>query len=322
MSGRVRRASGCLLVALMVLVGCSGGTIETPADTLAANGQPDSAFGYVIDAVPAGYELCGVSVPSALSVEADSAASLHVYADLTLEDPYVGVLYGVAVFPAGPVADLELGETVEVTVAGGEALLGGLDGLLIANLPAGDGQALTYRADAERIVQVAVRGRDDVDLVELAAGVVVADDGATLDVSVLPEGYGDLGDVYQLEGQPQFLFSLDHQLRDVEGGALEDQLTLLGAAGDVASMEAFRFRALSSERIVVGASDGVAANIGVDETGPFVVSWMADDNLILRLFSFDLDEQRLAALAESARRVDGEAWDDIRARYDPAVCQT
>lgn len=321
MSRRVRRASVCLLGALVVLVGCSGDSIETPADTLAADGQPDSPFGYVIDAVPAGYELCGVSVPSALSVEADSAASLHVYGDLTLDDPYAGVLYGVAVFPAGPIADLELGEAVEVTVSGVDALLGGLDGLLIANLPAGEGHVLTYRADADRIVQIAVRGRDDVDLAELAAGVAVADDGATLDHSVLPEGYGDLGDVYQLEGQPQFLFSLDHQLRNVEDGALEDQLTLLGAAGDVASMEAFRFRALSSERIAVGSAAAVAANIGSDDTGPFVVSWMAEEDLILRVFSFDLDEQRLAAIAESARRVNGETWDDIRARYDPAVCQ-
>jgi hypothetical protein len=196
--------------------------------------------------------------------------------------------------------------------------LGGLDGLVVAILPAEQGQTLTWRIDDERIVQLVVRGSTDVDLVSLAKSVEIDGGVAQLDVGGLPSGYVELGDVYQLEGQPQFLFALDY--RPPESAADQDQMTLLGASGGFASMEAFRFRAVTSERVEVNGQPGVAANIGTAEQPRQLVSWMADDGLILRVFSLEQSPDAVLAAANSAARVDGDEWDVLKDEFDLQNC--
>lgn len=315
-----RRTAPLVLVGVAGLVvgACSSAGLETPRDTLEREDPPDSPFGYVLGEPPEGYELCAITTPSALSLRSDASASLYVYGDGSLDDPYDGPLYGVALFAAGPLDELPLGDTTGVDVAGEPGLLGGADGLLVASLPEAAGQVLTYRADDDRIVQLIARGDDTADLVALAGAVEVARDRATISLDALPPGYRDLGDVYELEGRPQFRFSVDYQRR--AGGGLDDQLTVLGAVGDLASMQAFRFRAASSEIVDVSGSPGVAADIGDSGEGPHVVSWLVEDELILRVFSFELGSDELLDRARSVERVDGEAWDDLRSRFDPATC--
>lgn len=274
----------------------------------------------MLAAAPDGYALCAITTPSALSITSEPSASLHVYGDGVLADPYDGPLIGVAAFEAGPLADLPLGVTTDVTVGGAPGRLGRTDGLLVADLPAETGRVLTYQEGA-RTLQLVVRGDDDVDLLALAAGVRRGDGPfeTTIDAGALPAGFVALGDLYQLEGRARFRFAVDYQRRD-EAGAITDQVTLLGAEGDAASMEAFRFRAASSEVVDVNGSPGISADIGPEGTGPRVVSWLVGDDLILRIFSFRLSRTELLDLATQVRLVDGDEWQDLRAEFDPALC--
>ncbi len=297
-------------------MGCGGG-LETPADTLERSEVPDSPFGYVIGSVPEGYELCAVTTPSAFSMASDPSASLVMYGRTDVADAYAAALIGVALLTTAPLADLPLGVTEDVSVRGTEARLGRTDGLLAADLPAETGRVLTFRVDDDRTVQVVVRGDDELDIVALAEGVELSDDVASL--GSIPDGFEELGDLYQLEGRAQFRFALDHQLADDDG--LADQVTLLGSQGDRASLEAFRFRAARSEVIDVNGAFGIAADIGPDDQGPFVVSWLAEDDLILRIFSFIIPTAELEAVAASVERVDGPAWDFLRTDFDVARCE-
>ncbi len=320
MPGR-RRWAAVVALAALAGSGCSSGGLETPRDALEQEGDPASPFGYVLAEPPGGYELCAISTPSALSLRSEATASLHVYGDASLDDPYDGPLYGVALFAAGPLDELALGRTTEGDDGGAPGLLGGADGLLVASLPENAGQVLTYRADEDRIVQLAARGTDSADLVPLASAVEVDGDRATIDLDALPAGYRDLGDVYELEGRPRFRFSVDYQRR-AEGGGLDDQLTVLGAAGGLESMQAFRFRAAISEVVDVAGSPGVVADIGGSGEGPHVATWLVEGELIVRVFSFELDADALMALAETVVRVDGAEWDELRSSFDPPTCGT
>jgi len=306
------------VAAIVVGAACSSG-LETPADTLGDREETDSPFGWVLDELPDDYALCAVTTPSPLSLESDAGATLHVYGNLALDDPYEGPLYAVALFPAGPITGLDLGATTEAEVDGDLAFVGGADGLQVATLPDDAGRVLTFSPVESIVAQVIVRNDADIDLVELAEGVVVGGGVATLAPEVLPPGFVDLGDLYQLEGRAQFRFSLDHQAVD-ETGALADQLTLLGSTGDAASMEAFRFRVPTSNRIDVGGVSGVTADLGVDGGGPWVVSWMPHEGLVLRVFSFRISPPELTAIAAAARRVEGSEWADLQDEFDPSVC--
>lgn len=324
----MRRLAGTALACALVLAACSGGGLETPAETLRRTPEAPPTSGWVLDAAPEGYELCSLGTASALSLTSESEASLHMYGDGDLDDPYAGSLYGVATFPAVGLVELPLGATedvtVEVDVGDGPrprpARLGRIDGLLVAELPAAAGSLVTFSAPDDRIVQLAVRGDDDVDLVELAEAVVVTDGTATLDLAALPAGFVSLGDRYELESRTRFRFSLDYQLRD-DAGALEDQVTLLGAAGDAASMNAFRFGAATAVAVDVAGWPGVVADIGSTGDGPHVVSWLVDDELILRVFSFRLGPDRLVELARGAREVTGAEWAELVEAFDPATCE-
>ncbi|MFV2038688.1 MAG: hypothetical protein ACC660_00425 [Acidimicrobiales bacterium] len=303
----------------LIAAACTSG-LESPAETLRPGGDSESTFGYVVDPAPDGYALCAITTPSGLSIRPDASASLHVYADGSLDDPYSGPLYAVALFAAGSLDDLQLGDAEAVEVSGAAGWLGTLDGLQLADLPA-DGQLLTYRADAERIVQLAFRGDAPVDMVDLAASVLVDDNVATLAPEGLPPGFVDLGDVEQLEGSAQFLFSLDYQLRTGGDGELLDQLTLLGSAGDATLAEAFRFRAAVSERVDVNGFPGVVADVGSSGAGPYVVSWLVNDALLVRLFSRSIQPDDLLTVARGVRRIDGSEWDELRGDFDPGNCQ-
>lgn len=319
----MRRLAAAAVAANLVVAACSSG-LETPAETLRRDDPAVSTFGYVLDTLPDGYELCAISTPSALSLQSDTSASLEVYGDGTLADPYAGPLYGVARFEAERLAELPLGDTTDTEVQGVPARLGGGDSLLIAALPTDAARVLTFQRDdapgGRVTIQVIVRNDDSADIEALAAAVESGDDTATLPPEALPDGFVGLGDLYQLEGRPQFRFSLDHQAGAADDGSLEDQLTLLGTTGDAVSMEAFRFRASASERVSVGGAPGVAADIGSTGEGPFVVSWLADDGLILRVFSFVIAPPDLLPVAQSARRVDGAEWRDLLEEFEPGSC--
>lgn len=314
----MRWVIGVLTLAL-VSGACSSG-IESPAETLAGGDRVDSPLGYVLDGLPEAYALCAVTTPSALSLQSDAAASLHVYGDATLDDPYVGPLYGVALFEAQSVDELELGPTTDVAVGDGVGELGGADGVQVATLPADAGRTLTFAPAEGKVAQLLVRNDDAVDLVALAEAVVVRGDVATISPDALPDGFADLGDLYQLEGRAQFRFSLDHQATDA-AGAIDDQLTLLGSTGDEASMEAFRFRVPESRRVDVAGAPGVTADLGVDGGGPWVVSWIPEDGLILRVFSFRIEPPELIDVAAGARRVAGDEWHALQDDFDPSRCQ-
>lgn len=274
-----------------------------------------------MDPPPEGYVLCAITTPSALSLRPNPGASLHVYGSDSLDDPYSGPLFGVALFAAGPLDGLSLGSVRSVDVDGTPAVLGTIDGLQVANLPAEAGRLISFRVDEERIVQLAVRGDEEVDLVVLAAAVVVVGDVATLPSDALPPNFTDLGDVYEQERRTQFRFSLDYQIRTDGDGPLEDQLTLLGSNGDSALAEAYRFRAAASTRVDVNGSPGVVAEMGSSGDGPNVVSWLVDGTLILRLFSRSIPPEQLLTVARTVRRADGTEWADLRARLDPGNCQ-
>ena len=133
----------------------------------------------------------------------------------------------------------------------------------------------------------------------------------------LPDGFADLGDLYELEGRRRFRFSLDYQR--LSAGA-EDAMTLLGNEGTAAELDAFRFRASSSQRIAVGGRTGVAADIGPGGVGPWVVTWVVEDDLTLRLFSFALEPDALQRVAESVDVVAGDDWLELIAEHDPPSC--
>jgi hypothetical protein len=314
------RPTTVALVLLLVAAGCSGGGLETPADTLNRSDEPESTFGYAITDVPDGYALCAVSTPSAFSLTSEPSASLMVYGEAAATDPYTGPLIGIALFEAVLLDDLPLGTTESVTVSGAPGRLGGADGLLGADLPADVGHVLTFRSADDKTVQVLVRGSEEFDLVELGEGVRIDDDVAALSTDAVPPGFVGLGDLYQLEGRAQFQFALDHQRPDADGG-LVDQITLLGSRGSREALEAFRFRAAVSEVIDVNGAYGVAADIGPDGTGPFVVSWMVDGDLILRMFSFAMRSAGLREVAASVERVEGDEWAELRSAFDPPQCE-
>jgi hypothetical protein len=313
------RGLGLSLCGALLAASCSSG-LETPADTLQSETLPGSDFGYVIDAVPDGYELCLVDTQPGLSVRAEGV-SLFVYGDGDLNDPYQGSLYGVAVFDGGPLATMELGETVDVEVDGVAARLGDISGLLLASLPATAGRLLTYNTSDARTIQLAVRGDDEVDLVELAGSVVISDEQATLSDSGLPNGFVSLGDLYQLDADAEFLFTLDYRVRNGSGSGFEDQITLLGTSGDESLLNAFRFRAGLSEVRKINGWPGVVAEVGSDGQGPQVVSWLVDGEVLLRVFSTVLSLEALSSVAQSVRRVGGGEWVELRDTFDPTTCQ-
>ena len=77
------------VVALALVVGsCSSG----------GGDSDESGFGYVLDEAPESYTLCSVNLPSGLSVTSGDDATLRVYGDGRLDDPYAGPLYGIASF--------------------------------------------------------------------------------------------------------------------------------------------------------------------------------------------------------------------------------
>jgi hypothetical protein len=191
--------------------------------------------------------------------------------------------------------------------------------LQLASLPPTAGNVLTW-SDGDHTVQLVVRGDDGVDLLDLATQVIERDGVATLAPEALPDGFVELGDVFQLEGQPRFLFSIDHQRATESGDGLVDQLTLLGSDGDRASMEAFRFRALTSSRVTVGDAPGVVADLGPTGDGPWVVTWTPTDGVILSIFSFALQPDALMEVAQSVRRVEGEQWQAMRSQTDLLGC--
>jgi hypothetical protein len=295
--------------------------LTSPANDLASrDAAPESTFGYTIGLPPEGYELCAVSVPSALSVRSDETASLRVFADAEADDPYGGPLYGLAVFDAAPLDQLPLGDTTPATVDGLDARLGAMDGFQLATLPAEAGQLLTWVLPEGPTVQLAVRNDDDADLVAIAEGVDIDGSVATIDPEALPVEPLDLGDLYLLLGRPQFRFSVDYQIRDADGD-LTDQLTLLGVAGDMASMEATRFRSAESRRVEVEGSVGVVADIGVDGDGPWTLSWMPEEGIILQMLSFRLGPDELLALEASVTKVGNEAWTGLVDELDPGACE-
>ena len=85
-------------------------------------------------------------------------------------------------------------------------------------------------------------------------------------------------------------------------------------------MEAFRFRAARSERIDVQGRPGVAADVGRDGNGPYVVTWLADDDVVLRLFSFDLGTDRLRDVAETVRPLDDDELEQLEGSVPNPPC--
>lgn len=312
-----------LALALLVLAGCSSGGLTSPAEDLASRDEtPESTFGYTIGLPPDGYELCAVTVPSALSLRSDETAILRVYGDATADDPYEGPLYGIAVFDSAPLDGLFVGqstETTDATVDGVPALIGGGDSVQLAALPPDAARAIVWGLPDGRTAQVVVRNDADADLVAIAEAVSV--DGATASIApeALPVEPVDLGDLYLLEGRPQFRFSVDYQLRG-DDGDLDDQLTLFGVAGDSASLEALRFRAAESRRVEIEGSIGIVADVGVDGDGPWLLRWMPEEGIILQMLSFRLGPDELVALEASVTKVGNEAWTGLVDELDPGVC--
>lgn len=309
-----------MVAAALLVASCSDDGLETPADTLAREAVPEVVTGFRLAEEPEGYELCAVTIPSGLFIAPEGEASLRVYGDGAVPDPYTGPLWGAILVPGGPLEALELGAIDVVDVAGTMGLVGGADGFVGGVLPADAGRVLTWQWDDERVAQVIVRNDSTVDLVALAEAVVVEGTQIRIDAGALPDGTVDLGDLYELEARPQFRFSLDYQRRDA-GGALEDQVTLLGAAGDEASMNAFRFRAASSTPLEINGHPGVVADIGVPGDSRNIVTWLVDGELILRVFSLTLPQEELLEIARTTVAVDEADWADLRAAFDPATCR-
>ncbi len=322
--GRTARDLVMVVLALVVLAGCSGG-LTSPAEE--ANNDDDAApvseFGYTIGIPPEGYELCAVTVPSALSLRPAETASLRVYGDATADDPYEGPLYGIAIFDSAPLDDLFVDDTIEsseATVDGAPARIGGGDSVQLASLPPDAARAIVWNLPDGRTAQVVVRNDDDADLVAIAEAVTIDGAVASIDPAVLPIEAVDLGDLYLLEGRPQFRFSADYQLRD-DDGDLDDQLTLFGVAGDADSLEALRFRAADSRRVDIEGGIGVVADVGVDGDGPWLLRWMPEDGLILQMLSFRLGPDELLALEESVTKVGNDAWPGLVEDLDPGTCE-
>lgn len=314
----LRHLAGLALLALLA-AGCSAGGLETPTETLERDQEFESRFGHVLADPPDGYTLCAITVPSPFSLSSEPDASLEVYGDTSLDDPYGGALYGVASFEAGPLSALPLGDTEDVDIDGNPGRLGRADGLLVADLTMASGRVLTYRAGNRRTIQLVARADEDVDLVELARSVRPSEDSAEIDASALPANFGRLGDLYELEGRAQFRFALDYQRR-ADDDALVDQVTLLGSAGSFEAMQAFRFRASTSAVVDVGGYPGVSADIGPEGQSRNVVSWIIDDQLILRIFSLAIPRDQLLELARESVRVDGEVWSALKAEFELAQC--
>lgn len=299
---RAREGAGALAVAaaLVVTIGCGAG-----------GGGDAPGSGFDLAAPPAGYLRCTVTVPGGLELRNEDDAHLHVYADISRSDPYEGPLFGVASFRALDLDALELGDYDDVTVGAASARLGPMSGFQLAELPDDVGRVVTWQ-EGERVIQVAGRGgvADDT-LLAAADGVRLDGRNATIDPGALPDGFADLGDVYTVESPEGFLFSIDYQLPNADGVSIDDQMTLLGSEGDAVAMEAFRFRAASSERVEVDGRPGIAADVSVDGTGPFLVTWLAEDNLVVRLFSFEQRPDDLAVIAQSAELLTDDAWAEL-----------
>ena len=160
------------------------------------------------------------------------------------------------------------------------------------------------------MIQLAGRDIPEDQLLSVAHSVVLADGEAVFAADELPAGFVGLGDVYAREGQARFRFAVEFQLPAEDAELVDDNLTLLGSDGDAEAMEAFRFRAARSSRIEVNGRPGVVAEVGQDGT-PRVVAWLAEDGLILRLFSFQRSGEELATLAAAATPVTGTAWSEM-----------
>jgi hypothetical protein len=216
-------------------------------------------------------------------------------------------------------SDLPLGETEDVIVDGAAGRLGGADGLLVGDLKMASGRVLSYRSETGRTIQLVARGDQDLDLVELAKSVRTSEDSAEIELSALPPGFDWLGDLYEVEGRAELRFALDYQRR-ADDGSLVDQITVLGSAGSFEAMQAFRFRASASEVVDVGGFPGVSADIGGDGQIRNVVSWIVNDEPILRIFSLVVPRDELLELALASVRVDGEAWEDLKREFGLARC--
>lgn len=303
-----------------ILIACSGGEDGLDSGGAASSSGADglsSAPGWVIGAPPEGYELCALSLPTVGASPTSEGPHLQVYADLREDDPYAGPLLGVAVFDAAAPGDF-LADHEVVDVGDLKVWLGPADGFQLATLPSYVGSVATWEVGDGRVVQMVGRAYEPSTLLELVPEVVVEEDRGRIPLGSLPDGTIDLGDVYASEGRATFRFSLDYELADAD--RVSDQLTLLGTTGDRTAMEAFRFRAGFSERRTINGADGVVADIGSDGDGPWVVTWMADDGLILRLFSFVRGIDELAGIAESVAPAGTDQWADIADRFDPPVC--
>jgi hypothetical protein len=231
----------------------------------------------------------------------------------------LGGLAVAALLEAGPLSDLPLGETEDVIVDGAAGRLGGADGLLVGDLKMASGRVLSYRSETGRTIQLVARGDQDLDLVELAKSVRTSEDSAEIELSALPPGFDWLGDLYEVEGRAELRFALDYQRR-ADDGSLVDQITVLGSAGSFEAMQAFRFRASASEVVDVGGFPGVSADIGGDGQIRNVVSWIVNDEPILRIFSLVVPRDELLELALASVRVDGEAWEDLKREFGLARC--
>ena len=295
LAARVLAAALVAAAASGLLAGCGTNPFEPPQA-----GGDDRVEVWAPAEVPEGYAICSIERRSGEAAAEDPARPhLEVYADVGLADPYTGPLVWVVAIEVGDGLEELLDEsTPDTTPAGRAVLVGPASEFQLARLPGEAGVVVTWRIGDGVAVQLAGRrvGRDELlaiaDAVELDALV------ATLPLGALPEGFGSLGDVYELERRTDFLFGLDYRPEEIDG-RVDDQLTVLGSTGDLAAMEAFRFRAATSERIEVQGHPGVAADVGEAGRGPFVVTWLAEDDLVLRLFSFDLGTDRLRAIAET-----------------------
>jgi hypothetical protein len=281
----------------LLFAACGGDTEDAAADA-----------GFALAEVPEGYVQCAVTVPGGLEIRNEDDAHLHVYADASLADPYDGPLIGVASFRALDLDALPLGDFTEVQVGAAPGRIGPISGFQLAQLPDDAGRVITWQ-EGERVIQVGGRGDvDDDTLLAAANGVRLDGRNAVIDLDALPGGFEDLGDVYTVESPEGFRFSVDYQRPEGDGVSIADQVTLLGSFGDEVAMEAFRFRAASSQRIDVNGRPGISADVSPDGKGPFLVTWLAQDNLVLRLFSFALEPEALVDVARSAELVTDDVW--------------
>lgn len=298
------------MVALALLASaCSADGLETPGEALQDVGSDVPDSGYVIGDVPNGLVLCALATPSPVSFT-PPAATLRLYGEAALADPYGGVLVGIGRFEVD-IALLDLGPVEEVDIGGAAGFQGGGKGVLGASLETADARSVSWDVDGA-VVQVSVRGSDDLDLVALAEAVLVEDDDARLGTDGVPEGFVELGEVYGLEADEEFRFSLDYGAPDA-GGDPSELLILIGRTGTAESMNAVRFRATRSRPIDLAVGDPAVFAETDLETGLVSrqVDWITPDGLVLRLFSLALTEAELIAAAESVELIDGGDWRDL-----------